>query len=309
MSQNSVVVIGAGVMGQGLAQTIATKGGDVLVVDENEAKLKSALGKINDALDAEIARYGLTDSEKRAIQARITTSIDIKKASGAGLIVETIPEKLEAKRALFTKLESTCSPATVFVSNTATLSITEIAADAKQPDRVIGMHFLNPVPKTGMVEIMRGMKTSDFAFSTAVDFARSIGKTPIHVFEFPGSVSTRLIIVMINEAIKAFSEGICSCEEIDTAMKLGFGFNQGPFALADRMGIKTIIGWMENLYKETHDPVFVPHRFLRKMVRAGLTGMKVGSGFYKYDENGCKIENGGLKICDLSINLPTEKGR
>jgi len=275
-------------MGQGLAEAIATAGHDVIMVDRTTRKADSGLKGIGEAIDREIEKWGLTKSDKKAILARITPSMDISHAEEAEIILEAIPENLEDKRKLFTQLDEICSEDALLVTNTATLSISEIAAVTSRPGKVIGMHFLNPVPKIPLVEIVKGLKTDDQTFQKAVDFAQSLDKQWITVNEYPGYVTTRIIVPLLNEAMHVLMEGVATANDIDKAMKLGFGFNVGPLTLADHMGLDVVMNWMENLLDELSEHKYNPCPLLRKLVRAGHLGVKTGKGFFEYDEEGNK---------------------
>ncbi|MCC6963108.1 MAG: 3-hydroxybutyryl-CoA dehydrogenase, partial [candidate division Zixibacteria bacterium] len=204
--------------------------------------------------------------------------------------IEAIPESIELKRDLLARLDKFCPPETIFITNTATLSISQLASATNRPDRFIGMHFLNPVHKVPMVELVRGLKTSDETYKLAKEFAVKLNKKPILVHEYPGFVTTRIIVPFLNEAMHVLMEGTSTAEEIDNAMKLGFGFNMGPLALADMMGLDEVMAMMENLLKELSEHKYNPCPLLRKMVRAGHLGVKTGQGFFKYDEDGNRIE-------------------
>lgn len=302
MNIKKVAIFGAGVMGQGLAQAVASAGFEVLLIDETEEHLKEGLQKINLAMDAEIARWGLTESEKKAIASRITTSTRVEDAAKVGLVIVTIHENLAAKKALLASLEGTCPPETVFISDSATIAASDLSYGLKHPGRIVGMHFLNPARKVPMVEVGWNPLTGKAAFESARWFARSLEKTPITVFETPGFISTRVVVPMINQSVKVLEEGLASCDDIDQAMKLGFGLNSGPLALADRIGLETLLLWMENLLRETGDLAFRPARLLRKMVRAGWKGLKSGRGFYRYGPDGLKTEGSGLQPTDLTTS-------
>jgi 3-hydroxybutyryl-CoA dehydrogenase len=289
MSFSKVVVVGAGVMGQGISQTVASTGTEVLLFDINEGQLQSSVKSLSDEMDREIERWGMTSSEKKAILSRIKTSSDLNYAGDFPLVIEAIPEDLFLKRELFSQLDSVCPKETIFVTNTSTLSITEIAAGTTRPDKVIGLHFLNPVPKIPLVEIVRGLNTSDETYNKIRDFAQSLGKTPVKVFEYPGYVTTRIIVPLLNEAMHVLMEGVATAPDIDNAIKLGYGFNIGPLALADKMGLDVVMAWMENLLNELSDHKYNPCPLLRKMVRAGQHGVKSGQGFFKYDKEGNRI--------------------
>ncbi|MGB5106370.1 MAG: 3-hydroxyacyl-CoA dehydrogenase NAD-binding domain-containing protein [Candidatus Zixiibacteriota bacterium] len=290
MAIDKIVIVGAGTMGQGIARTIAETGTEVILYDLNEEILKKSLDFLSDSLDREIEKWGITKSEKKAILSRIKGSTDINKVKLARVVFEAIPENLEMKRELFGKLDNLCPPETVFISNTSTLSISQLASATKRPEKFIGMHFLNPVHKIPMVEIVQGLKTSSETYKFTQDFAIKLNKKPIPVNEYPGYVTTRIIVPFLNEAMHVLMEGISSADEIDNAMKLGFGFNMGPLALADMMGLDEVMAMMENLLNELSEHKYNPCPLLRKMVRAGHLGVKTGQGFFKYDEDGNRIE-------------------
>ncbi len=290
MAIDKIVIMGAGTMGQGIARTIAETGTEVVLFDLNDEILKKSLDFVSDSLDREIDKWGITKSEKKAILSRIKISTDLKIVRKARLIIEAIPENLDMKRELFAQLDGLCPPETVFISNTSTLSITQLASATSRPEMFIGMHFLNPVHKIPMVELVRGLKTSSETYAFTQDFAVKLNKKPIPVNEYPGYVTTRIIVPFLNEAMHVLMEGISSAEEIDNAMKLGFGFNMGPLALADLMGLDEVMAMMDNLLKELSEHKYNPCPLLRKMVRAGHLGVKTGQGFFKYDEDGNRIE-------------------
>ena len=281
-----VAVVGLGTMGQGIAQIIAQQGIQVLLYDKDKQALDKALQEIEEHLDREIERWGLTKGDKRAILSRLQSTEDKKELKDVNLVIESVPDILSLKRELFGEFDDICPKETIFVSNTSTLSLTEIAESTNRQDRVIGMHFLNPVPKTPLVEIVRALKTSDATYQYIKAFGEHLGKTVVEVYEYPGYVTTRIILPMLNEAMHVLMEGVASAEGIDTAMKLGYGFNIGPLALADMMGLDEVMTWMESLFKELGDLKYRPCPLLRKMVRAGHLGRKTCEGFFKYDETG-----------------------
>jgi len=284
-----VAVVGGGTMGRGIAHALAAKGINVILIEKNEEAAKRSREQLEEDLDHEIQRWALTESDKRAILARIQMSTDLDELERYDVVIEAITENLQAKQDLFRRLDEVCPPETIFVTNTSTLSITEIAAATRREDRVIGMHFLNPVPKVPLVEIVRGLKTSDETFENAKRLAERLGKTAVEVYEYPGYVTTRVIVTMLNEAMHILMEGVASAEGIDTAMKLGFNFPVGPLTLADMMGLDEVMAWMETLFRELGDMKYRPCPLLRKLVRAGHLGKKTGRGFFVYDETGKKI--------------------
>ena len=289
MAIHKVFIVGAGVMGTGIAETIASTGTEVTLIDKTTRLAEQGLKRIDENMNREIERWGLTASEKKATLARILPSADLSLIGEAEMVIEAIPDKLELKKKIFGDIDRLSPREAILVTNTSTLSISEIASATRRPDKVIGMHFLNPVPKTLIVEIVRGLKTSDETYQIIREFAQSINKRPILVHEYPGYVTTRIIVPFLNEAMHVLMEGISSAEDIDNAMKLGFGFNVGPLALADMMGLDEVMSWMENLITELGEHKYNPCPLLRKMVRAGHLGVKTGQGFFTYDAEGNRI--------------------
>lgn len=283
---NTVAVIGLGVMGQGIAQTIASHGIEVVAIEKNEKQLEATISSLKETIDREILRWTMTKSEKNSILARIHGTIDFKKAVQCNIIIEAVDENFEMKRRIFTELDDLCAPETIFISNTSTLNLSKLAAATKRADNVIGMHFLNPVPKVPLVEVVRGLKTSDKTFHAVKKFAERLGKTVVEVFEYPGFVTTRLIVPLLNEAMHALMEGVATADGIDTAMKLGYNFQYGPLELADMMGLDEVLAWMESLFHELGEAKYRPCPLLRRMVREGKMGRKSGEGFFKYNDQG-----------------------
>ncbi|CUU05000.1 3-hydroxybutyryl-CoA dehydrogenase [Candidatus Kryptobacter tengchongensis] len=284
----NVAIIGVGVMGRGIAQAIAQAGFDVIAVEKDDESLNNAKEKLEEALDYEIQRWAMTKSEKKSILSRIEWTTNIEDVKECELVIEAVDEDFDLKKAIFKRLDEICPPHTIFVSNTSTLSLTKISEATKRPDKIIGMHFLNPVPKVPLVELVRALKTSDETFKKVKAFAEQIGKTVVEVYEYPGFVTTRVIVPMLNEAMHVLMEGIATAEGIDTAMKLGYNFQMGPLEMADTMGLDEVLTWMETLYKELGEK-YRPCPLLRKLVREGKLGKKTGEGFFKYDEFGRKI--------------------
>jgi len=290
MPVHKVVVVGAGVMGRGISELIASTGCEVVLVDKSDEILKNSLHILSESMDNEIEKWGLTKSEKKAILSRILPTTSLEETCDVKIVIEAVPENLESKQEVFKQLDLSCSPETIIITNTSTLSITELASSTKRPDKVIGMHFLFPVTKVPLVEIVRGLKTSQQTYGAIKDFADQLNKTPVTVYEYPGYVTTRIIVPFLNEAMHVLMEGIASADDIDTAMRLGFGFNIGPLALADMMGLDVVMSWMENLLNELSEHKYNPCPLLRKMVRAGHLGQKTGQGFFMYDAEGNRIK-------------------
>ena len=286
MIVRAVGIVGAGTMGQGIAVACAAAGLDVLVSERTPQSAQQAMAEIVQGLDNDIAKWRRTESEKRAILARIRTVDSFGALEAAQLVVEAVPDDLELKTSIFQELDLVCPAEDILATNTAALSVSEIASRTKRPDRILGLHFLAPVPVVPLVEVVRGLSTSDQTLRDALEFVRLIGKTGIEVFESPGYVTTRVILPFINEAMYVVLEGVASAEAVDTSMRLGYGMPLGPLALADRMGLDEVMRWMQHLFDELGDLKYRPCPLLRKMVRAGRLGVKTGSGFFEYDGQG-----------------------
>jgi 3-hydroxybutyryl-CoA dehydrogenase len=295
MPISKVMVIGGGVMGRGISRLLAGAGIEVVLIDLSQEIIKEVFRLLSEEMDDDIEKWGMTISEKKAILSRIKGTTEYDDAPNVDLVVEAVPEDLELKQKLFTKLDEITRPEIVLISHTSTLSITEIAAATKRPDKMLGLHFLPPVTKIPLVEVVRGLKTSPETLELIKEFAEQhLDKTVVTVYEYPGYVTTRIIVPLLNEAMHVLMEGIATAEDIDTAMKLGYGFNVGPLALADMMGLDEVMKWMENLLHELSDHKYNPCPLLRKLVRAGHLGKKTGQGFFKYDEEGNKIGEADL---------------
>jgi 3-hydroxybutyryl-CoA dehydrogenase len=282
----TVGIVGAGTMGQGIAVACAAAGLDVLVSERSAESAASAMAEIVHCLDHDIAKWRRTASEKKAILARIRTVDALAALEAAQLVVEAVPDDLDLKAAIFQELDRVCPPEDVLATNTSALSVSEIAARSGRPDRILGLHFVTPVPTVPLVEVVRGLRTSDETLQHAVAFVRALGKTPVEVSESPGYVTTRVILPFLNEAMYAVMEGVASAEDVDTSMRLGYGMPVGPLALADRMGLDEVNRWMQHLFDELGDLKYRPCPLLRKMVRGGRLGVKSGGGFFDYDDDG-----------------------
>ncbi|MBI3932006.1 MAG: 3-hydroxybutyryl-CoA dehydrogenase [Acidobacteria bacterium] len=282
----TVGIVGAGTMGQGIAITCAAAGLDVLMREKSAEQAARSLEEIAETLDRDIAKWRRTESEKRAILARVDWVEATAALEATEIVIEAVSEDLELKTAIFQELDRVCSPDDLLATNTSALSVTEIAARTARPERVIGLHFLHPVPKVPLVEVVRGLKTTDETYRRAMEFVRILGKTGIEVFEYPGYVTTRVMLPFLNEAMHVVMEGVASAEAVDTSMKLGYGLPVGPLALADRMGLDEVMRWMQHLFDELGDVKYRPCPLLRKMIRAGHLGVKSGRGFFEYDDDG-----------------------
>jgi 3-hydroxybutyryl-CoA dehydrogenase len=283
---NNVAIIGAGIMGQGIAQTIASSGIEVVVIEKDKQQLKVAKESLEENMDREIKRWALTSSERKAIISRIRWEVVFDQIKTADLVIEAVDEDFDLKQQIFQKLDILAPRNTILVSNTSTLSLTKIAESTSRPDKVIGMHFLNPVPKIPLVELIKCLHTSNDTVLTVKEFAARIGKTAVEVYEYPGFVTTRAIVPLLNEAMYILLEGVATAKDIDTAMKLGYNFQHGPLEMADAMGLDEVLAWMETLWKTLGEPRYRACPILRKLVREKKLGKKTSEGFYRYDELG-----------------------
>ena len=283
MDIKNVTVIGGGTMGNGIAHVFAQKNFTVNLVEMNEELFKRAITTITKNLDRQIKKEIITEDDKKNTLSRISKIIGVENTpAGSDLVIEAIYENKDAKLNIFNKLLQTVKPDSIFASNTSSISITELSANAK-PDKFIGMHFMNPVPMMKLVEIIRGYSTSDTTFNTVKDLALKLGKTPVEVFDYPGFISNRILMPMINEAIFALMEGVASAADIDTVMKLGMNHPMGPLTLADFIGLDVCLAIMNVLYTGFNDPKYRPCPLLKKMVAANKLGRKNGEGFFKYE--------------------------
>ena len=277
-----IFVIGAGTMGLDIAQAFAQAGYMVTVRDITEEIIASAQARLKGGLEKRVAKGKLAQADMDALLGRIAFTTALAPAAEAALVVEAIVERADIKKSVFRELDGICPAQTIFASNTSSISITDIASATKRPDRFIGMHFFNPATVMKLVEVIRGVGTSDETFQKVEAMAKAIGKEPVEVKECPGFVVNRILIPMINEAIGLFAEGIATAEGIDTAMRLGCNHPMGPLALGDLIGLDVVLAIMDTLFEETHDSKYRAHPMLRKYVRGGLLGRKTGKGFYEY---------------------------
>ena len=279
----TIFIVGAGTMGSGIAQVAAQSGFSVRLYDISTQQLERARATISANLDRLVKKEKLTAADKDATLARIATATQLDGVAAADLVIEAASENEALKLELFAKLDALAKPEAILASNTSSISITKIAAATKNPARVIGMHFFNPVPVMALIELIRGLQTSDETYPKAEAIAKALGKTPVAVKNSPGFVVNRLLCPMINEAIFALQEGLASAEGIDEAMKLGCNHPIGPLALADLIGLDVELAVMQVLYEGFKDPKFRPAPLLVEMVEAGRLGRKTGEGFYRYD--------------------------
>ena len=277
------MVIGAGQMGAGIAQVFATSGFEVLLHDNSEAQLDKGIAGIESRLVRQVEKGRMTEDERLASLARLTKATSIDLASQVDLVVEAVIENMAVKTEIFKKLDEITPAHAILASNTSSLPITEIAAVTKRPEKVIGMHFMNPVPVMKLIEVIRGLATSDETYETVKTFAERLNKKAVEVNDFPGFVSNRVLLPMINEAIYCVYEGVATPEAIDEVMKLGMNHPMGPLTLADFIGLDTCLYIMEVLHEGLGDDKYRPCPLLRKYVKAGWLGKKSGKGFYEYN--------------------------
>ena len=289
MEVKTIGVVGAGQMGSGIAQVAAQAGYEVVLLDVSQEALERGLGAIRRSLAKFLEKGRLTEEALEATLGRIRTALDLEALGEADLIVEAIVEDEGAKRALLERLGALAKPEAILASNTSSIPITALGRYSGRPERFIGMHFFNPVPLMRLVEVIRGELTSAATRDVVVEVARRMGKTPLEVQDYPGFVSNRLLMPMINEAVEALREGVATKEAIDGIMRLGMNHPMGPLELADFIGLDTCLAIMEVLHRGFGDDKYRPSPLLRRMVQAGLLGRKVGRGFYVYDEKGNRV--------------------
>lgn len=283
---NNIAVIGAGTMGNGIAHVFAQKGFPVRLIDISQESLDKGMATISKNLDRMVAKEKITETDKTNTLAQITLLSDLKEGvADADLVVEAATENTKLKLKIFKDLDALCDPKTILATNTSSISITQIAAETSRPEKVIGMHFMNPVPIMQLVEIIRGYSTSDETTSTIMALSGTLGKTPTEVNDYPGFVANRILMPMINEAIETLHHGVAGVEEIDTVMKLGMAHPMGPLQLADFIGLDVCLSIMHVLYNGFKNSKYAPSPLLVNMVTAGKLGIKSGEGFYDYSEN------------------------
>lgn len=283
MSVKKAMVIGAGQMGGGIAQVMAAAGIETYLNDINLEIVNNRIEFISKLLDKDVSKGKIDDSQKSRVMGRLIPSASLEDAKDCDIVVEAIVENMAVKSSTFQKLDTICKPGCILASNTSSLPITEIAAVTKRPEKVIGMHFMNPVPVMKLVEIIRGIATTDETYQAVRDLSLELNKTPVEVRDVPGFVSNRVLQMMINEAIYCLYEGVASVEDIDAVMKLGMNHPMGPLQLADFIGLDTVLAIMEVMYEGYADCKYRPCPLLRQYVKAGWLGKKAGRGFYTYE--------------------------
>jgi len=284
MNITRVNIVGAGVMGIGIAQALAQQGREVTICDLEESILGKGLNRVRQNLESLVKKEKITPEEAKNIVSRIMTTTKLADIAQTDLIIEAVVENIEVKKQVFAQLDSLCPRETILASNTSTLSPTEIALATKRRDKVLGMHWFNPAPVMRLIEVVAGAETSEETVQAVMDFSQRVGKTPVRVKEAPGGIVSRILRGYLNTAVDVLAEGVATAEDIDTAMKLGANFPMGPFELIDLIGVDVHVANSDVLARELGDLKYRPHALLRKMVRADHLGRKTGRGFYNYNK-------------------------
>jgi len=280
-----ISIIGAGTMGNGIAQVFAMNNYHVNLIDLNSNSLKNGVNRITTNLDRMIKRDVIGSDQKTATLGNLSTSTDINSAKSSDLVIEAVTENIKVKMKIFSQLDKICSPETILATNTSSISITEIAGSTKREDKVIGMHFMNPVPIMKLVEVIRGRKTSDKTTKTIIELSETIKKIAIEVNDYPGFIANRILLPMINEAIEALNNGVAKVKNIDSIMKIGMGHPMGPLQLADFIGLDVCLSILEVMHEGFKNSKYAPSALLVNMVKSGKLGVKSGEGFYDYSES------------------------
>ena len=280
-----ISIIGAGTMGNGIAQVFAMNNYHVNLIDLNSNSLSKGINSIMTNLDRMIKRDIISSDQKRATLDNIITTMEINSAESSDLVIEAVTENIEIKLKLFKQLDQICSKETILATNTSSISITEIAASTNRPEKVIGMHFMNPVPIMKLIEVIRGRKTSDETTKSIIGISETIKKIAIEVNDYPGFIANRILLPMINEAIEALNTGVAKVSNIDSIMKIGMAYPMGPLQLADFIGLDVCLSILEVMYKGFKDSKYAPSELLVNMVKSGKLGVKSGEGFYDYSES------------------------
>tara|TARA_B100001146_G_C16158593_1_gene424567 strand:- start:188 stop:1072 length:885 start_codon:yes stop_codon:yes gene_type:complete len=280
-----ISIIGAGTMGNGIAQVFAMNNYHVNLIDLNSNSLTNAVNRITTNLDRMIKRDIISSDQKTATLDNISITTDINNAKSSDLVIEAVTENIKVKMKIFTQLDKICSSGTILATNTSSISITEIAASTKREDKVIGMHFMNPVPIMKLVEVIRGRKTSDETTKTIIELSETVKKIAIEVNDYPGFIANRILLPMINEAIEALNKGVAKVKNIDSIMKIGMGHPMGPLQLADFIGLDVCLSILEVMHEGFKNSKYAPSELLVNMVKSGKLGIKSGEGFYDYSES------------------------
>jgi len=281
---NNITVIGAGTMGNGIAHIFAMKGFKVNLVDVSETALEKAVQTISNNLDRMVVKEKITSADKESTLANLSTYTSLDHSANSDLVVEAATERIDLKLKIFSELDLICNENTILASNTSSISITKIASVTKRPDKIIGMHFMNPVPLMKLVEVIRGYATSDATTELVMNLSKQLDKTPVEVNDYPGFIANRILMPMLNEAIYSLYEGVAGVYEIDTVMKLGMAHPMGPLQLADFIGLDVCLSILNVLHTGFGNPKYAPCPLLVNMVTAGYLGIKSGEGFYKYEQ-------------------------